>query len=352
MNPYLRKNVQAIMPYKTDTSEYEVMLHANENPFNPFRDLKHEIMNALFECNGNRYPSIDAAPLRAALAKDMGFSQNQILCGNGSDEILQMIVQAFIDPDDTIISLAPTFSMYQFFAEVQGANFINVSADPATLQGSLEELANQANASKAKLIILCNPNNPTGQGFSKEEIMTLINSTKSLVLVDEAYIEFYGESMIDQINTCQRLIVTRTFSKAYGLAGIRVGYAVADASLIASLDLVRAPYNLNAASQAIAMVALKNKQLFKKQISLLLQERDRMERTLVEYPGLSLFPTKANFILIRSEEAENIEKACLESSIQIRGYQSVGLLKNCLRISIGKPEENDRLLAIFKEVHA
>jgi histidinol-phosphate aminotransferase len=352
MNPYLRKNVQAIRPYKTDTSEYEVMLHANENPFNPFRDLKHEIMNALFECNGNRYPSIDAAPLRAALAKDMGFSQNQILCGNGSDEILQMIVQAFIDPNDTIVTMAPTFSMYQFFAEVQGANFVNVPADPASLQVSLEELASQANASKAKLIILCNPNNPTGQGFSKNEIMTLINSTKSLVLVDEAYIEFYGESMIDQINTCQRLIVTRTFSKAYGLAGIRVGYALADASLIASLNLVRTPYNLNAASQAIAMAALKNKQLFKKQVALLLQERDRMERSLAKYPSVSLFPTKANFILLRSELADDIETACRESSIQIRGYKSAGLLKNCLRISIGKPEENDRLLTIFKEVHA
>ena len=352
MNPYLRKNVQAIKPYQIDTSEYKVMLHANENPFNPFRDLKHEIMNALFECNANRYPSINAAPLRAALAKDMGFSQDQILCGNGSDEILQMIIQAFIDPDDTIISLTPTFSMYQFFAEVQGANFINVSADPTTLQGSLETLANEANVSKAKLIILCNPNNPTGQGFSKEAIMHLIRSTKSLVLVDEAYIEFYGQSMVDEINNCQRLIVTRTFSKAYGLAGIRVGYALGDASLIASLDLIRAPYNLNAASQAIAMVALKNKQLFKKQIALLLQERARMEGVLSEYPGLSLFPTKANFILIRSEEAENIEKACLKSSIQIRGYKSQGLLKNCLRISIGKPEENDRLLAVFQEVHA
>lgn len=352
MNPYLRKNLQAIRPYQTDSKEYEVLLHANENPFNPFRNLKHEIINALFECNGNRYPSIDAAPLRAALASDMGFSQDQILCGNGSDEILQMIVQAFIDPEDTIVSLSPTFSMYQFFAEVQGANFINVSADPTSLQGSLDDLAKQANASKAKLIILCNPNNPTGQGYAKKEILNLIDSTESLVLVDEAYIEFYGQSMIDEIKACQRLIVTRTFSKAYGLAGIRVGYAVADASLIASLDLVRAPYNLNAASQTIAMVALKNKQLFKKQIALLLQERTRVEDALAQYPEVSIFPTKANFILIRTEEAGNIENACLESSIQIRGYKSTGLLKNCLRISIGKPEENDRLLAIFQEVHA
>lgn len=352
MNPYLRKNVQTIKPYTVDSSEYKVMLHANENPFNPFRDLKQEIMQALFECNGNRYPSIDAAPLRAALAESTGFSQNQILCGNGSDEILQMIVQAFIDPEDTIISFAPTFSMYQFFAEVQGANFISVDADPNTLQVSLKDLADQANKREAKLIILCNPNNPTGQGFSKEAIMTLIEETDALVLVDEAYMEFYGESVLDQVKECPRMIVTRTFSKAYGLAGIRVGYAVADPSLIAALDLVRAPYNLNAASQTIAMVALRNKQLFEKQISLLLSERDRMEETLSTFPGLTLFPTKANFILIRSEKAASIESACLESSIQIRGYKSEGLLKNCIRISIGKPEENDKLLAIIREVQA
>jgi histidinol-phosphate aminotransferase len=345
MNPYLRKNVQAIKPYRIDTSQYEVMLHANENPFNPFRDLKHEIMHALFECDGNRYPSIDAAPLRAALAESTGFSQDQILCGNGSDEILQMIVQAFIDPEDTIVSLAPTFSMYQFFTEVQGANFITVDADPDSLQVSLKDLADTANQAKAKLIILCNPNNPTGQGFSKDEIMDLINGTDALVLVDEAYMEFYGESVLDQVET-------RTFSKAYGLAGIRVGYAVADPSLIASLDLVRAPYNLNAASQTIAMVALKNKKLFDKQIALLLSERDRMEKALAEYSSVSLFPTKANFILIRSEKAAAIESACMESSIQVRGYKSEGLLKNCIRISIGKPEENDRLLAIFQEVDA
>lgn len=352
MNPYLRKNVQAIKPYTVDTSDYEVMLHANENPFNPFRDLKQEIMQALFECDGNRYPSIDAAPLRAALAESTGFRQEEILCGNGSDEILQMIVQAFIDPEDTIISFAPTFSMYQFFAEVQGANFISVDADPNTLQVSLKDLADKANESKAKLIILCNPNNPTGQGFSKEEIMILIEETDALVLVDEAYMEFYGESVVDEVKSCPRMIVTRTFSKAYGLAGIRVGYAVADPSLIKALDLVRAPYNLNAASQTIAMVALKNKQLFQKQIALLLSERNRMESTLGELPGVSIFPSKANFILIRTERAAEIEAACMESSIQIRGYKSDGLLKNCIRISIGKPEENDRLLDIFQEVQA
>ncbi len=352
MNPYLRKNVQAIKPYTVDTSDYEVMLHANENPFNPFRDLKQEIMQALFECNGNRYPSIDAAPLRAALAESTGFSQEEILCGNGSDEILQMIVQAFIDPEDTIVSFAPTFSMYQFFAEVQGANFITVDAEPNTLQVSLNDLADQANESKAKLIILCNPNNPTGQGFSKEEIMTLIKATDALVLVDEAYMEFYGESVLDEVKKCPRMIVTRTFSKAYGLAGIRVGYAVADPSLITALDLVRAPYNLNAASQTIAMVALKNKQLFQKQIALLLSERNRMEKALGELPGVVLFPSKANFILIRTEKAAEIEEACMESSIQIRGYKSEGLLRNCIRISIGKPEENDRMLEILQEVQA
>ena len=266
MNPYLRKNVQAIKPYTVDSSEYEVMLHANENPFNPFRDLKQEIMQALFECNGNRYPSIDAAPLRAALAESTGFNQEEILCGNGSDEILQMIVQAFIDPEDTIVSFAPTFSMYQFFAEVQGANFITVDADPNSLQVSLKDLADKANKTQAKLIILCNPNNPTGQGFSKEEIMTLIKATDALVLVDEAYMEFYGESVLDEVKECPRMIVTRTFSKAYGLAGIRVGYAVADPSLIAALDLVRAPYNLNAAAKPSPWLLSRTSRSFKNRL--------------------------------------------------------------------------------------
>lgn len=352
MNPYLRKNLEAISPYTIDTTPYEVSLHANENPFNPFRDLKEEIVSALLQCDGNRYPSINAAPLRQALARDLDLSDNQIICGNGSDEILQMILQAFIDPGDPIVSLSPTFGMYQIFAEIQGANFIPVEANPKTLQSSLDELAKKANQAKAKLIVVCNPNNPTGQGFSKAEILKLVNQTKALVLVDEAYMEFYGESMIDETLNHPRLIVTRTFSKAFGLAGIRVGYGIADPSLIEALDRVRAPYNLNAASQAIAMVALKNRVLFEKQIAFLLQERSRLQASLQEYPGVFLFPSEANFLLVRTENASGIERACKESSIQIRGYQSAGLLKNCLRISVGKPQENDRLLQIFQEVHA
>lgn len=352
MNPFLRKNLQDVTPYKTDSQGYEILLHANENPFNPFRDLKEEITSALFACEGNRYPSVDAAPLRQALGADLGFSPEQIICGNGSDEVLQMMMQAFIDPGDTVVSIAPTFSMYQVFAGVQGANFVNVTANPETLQVSLDELAAEANRLNAKLIILCNPNNPTGQGFSKEEILNLVKKTEALVLVDEAYFEFYGESVLSEICSQPRLIVTRTFSKAFGLAGIRVGYAIADTSIIDALDRVRAPYNLNAASQTIAMVALQNKTLFEKQTALLLQERTRMEQALSACQDLTLFPTQANFILFRSEKAESLIKACTESAIQIRGYNSNGLLKNCLRISIGKPAENDQLLAIIQEVHA
>jgi histidinol-phosphate aminotransferase len=352
MNPYLRKNLEEITPYTVDPTPYEVYLHANENPFNPFRDLKEEIMSALFQCDGNRYPSINAAPLRQALARDLNLSEEQIICGNGSDEILQMILQAFIDPDDPIVSLSPTFGMYQIFAEIQGANFIPVAANPETLQSSLIELAEKANEAKAKLIVICNPNNPTGQAFSKKEILSLVDETESLVLVDEAYVEFYGESMINETLNHPRLIVTRTFSKAFGLAGIRVGYGIANPSLIDALDRVRAPYNLNAASQTIAMVALKNRLLFDKQVAFLLQERKRLEASLKAYPGVSLFPSEANFLLVRTANAVGIESACKKSSIQIRGYQSAGLLKNCLRISVGKPEENDRLLQIFQEVHA
>lgn len=349
MENLVRERVKLLKAYKVKKEDFEIKLDANESPYNILDILEYEIIKNLKKEKINRYPDSDSEELRKLLAQYVGLEEDNIICGNGSDEIIRIILDAFIDKDDVVVTHSPSFVMYKISTEIVGGKIIEVESDEK-FQLDINNIINVSNEKNAKAIFLCNPNNPTGTYISKEEIIKVIENTNAVVVVDEAYIEFYGSSVIDEIEKYERLIVLRTLSKAFGLAGIRLGYGAAQESVIDILNKVKAPYNLNSISQIIGRVALENIDKVMKNIEAIIDERNNLMNQLKELKEIELIPSASNFILIRTERYEEIIKKFKAKLMMIKGYGNEGKLKNCIRLTVGTKEENHKVLSLLKEV--
>ena len=282
-----------------------------------------------------------------AIAKSHGVLLENILCGNGSDEIIQIIINTFVDKDDAIIVSNPTFSMYKIFSSIAGGKVIEVPSKEDFIIDE-DEIIKQASENTAKMIFLCNPNNPTGNIISRQSIIKIINETSSIIILDEAYIDFCNENNIDQIKN-NRVIILRTFSKAFALAGARLGYAIAHSETIDILKKVKPPYNLNVFSQLMGLIILENQDIVNKSKDAIIKERDKVINKLRNIKGIEVFPSEANFILIKSKQAQEIAIKSKKLSIAIRPFNELSL-KDCIRISIGSENENNEIIKIIKEV--
>jgi histidinol-phosphate aminotransferase len=347
---FTRPCVKDLEAYKVVPPNYNIIVNANENPFDFPDALKKELNDEIMRMPLNRYPDPSATALREQLADYVGVDADQIICGCGSDEIMSMLNQTFINPGDVVISHAPSFSMYQIWSVIGGADFIWVP-DNDDLYPDVENIINTAKLKNAKLIYLCSPNNPTGSLLPRHDVIDILEETNALVILDEAYIEFKKEGdLTDIVNEYNNVIVLRTLSKAFGLAGIRCGYAVGPKPLIDMMYKVKSPYNLNKLTQAAAVIALKHRDTLLKNVEILNSERQRLYEFLKGLKGVTrVYPTASNFIYFEVPDGAPLYDALLDEGILVKYLKhDVSDDVDHIRLTVGSPEENDAVIKVLK----
>jgi histidinol-phosphate aminotransferase len=330
-----------------DVSEL-VKLDANENPFGPTEGVKQ----ALADISGVAvYPDPEAKQLRSQISDYIGVDAKHILVGAGADEIIELVLQLFIEPGDTILNCPPTFAMYSFDAPLAHAKIVNIPRnDDFSL--NVEAIEQAAHETGAKLLFLCSPNNPSGNTIPTETVKRLLDLPLTVVL-DEAYIEFSRqESMVQRVPDTPNLIVMRTMSKWAALAGLRVGYGVFHESLMPHLWKIKQPYNLNVAGDVAARAALDDLPLLLQRVQTLIDLRGILYEVLNDVPYLAPYPSESNFILcrVRGLSAEALrDKLAQDEGIIIRYYKKPGL-DDCVRFSVGTPQQIDRLTQALQQI--
>ena len=351
MNKLVRKIFQGYEPYQSSFEPYDIVLNANENPRNMLLELPKEELAALFSLDYNRYPEGANLQLRKAYASFLGegYTYENILAGNGSDEIIRMLSDVFLENGEWAVACEPTFSMYRYSAELAKGRYFGIAPKDETLRPDVEGLIAAANEKHAKLVYLCTPNNPTGYQWPQEDVRQVIARTEGIVVLDEAYVEFSGDSLTSLALENKRVVALRTLSKAFGLAGARVGFAVGQKETIDALSLAKAAYNVNDFSQAAGALVLSHPERMREQAARLTAEREYVEERLAELEGLRVYPSCTNFLLVKTPKAGRIMEICRERGILLRDYG--GEYQNFLRLSMGEREENEKVIQIFREVH-
>lgn len=345
---FVNKHLLEFKNYTVPDNQYNIVLNANESPYNIFDYVKDEVLDSVNQFNPQLYPDAGAQKLRKRLSEYIQVPESQIICGNGSDEIISMIFNAFVDTEDVVVTHAPTFDMYDIGTKISKGRLIPVQ-DDENFKINVDGIIEQVNENNAKLLFICVPNNPTGYVIPKEEIIRILNSTNCIVVIDEAYCEFYGISCIDLIDIYPNIIVLRTLSKAFGMAGLRVGYGVGSKEIIDWLYKLKQPYNLNSMSQILATIVLEHKDKIQLFIEKIVKERIRLYDTMQGFNNLTVFPSSSNFILVKSSKSKIIYNDLLKSGILIKYYGDHSVLKDCMRLTVGKPNDNDSLLRVIEE---
>ncbi|MCK9268612.1 MAG: histidinol-phosphate transaminase, partial [Alkaliphilus sp.] len=302
LNSLVKDNIKSLLSYKVEEHADMIKLDANENN-NASYLLNEKLVEAIMELKINEYPDSDCVELRAMLAEEFDLDIEQIMVGCGSDQLIALIMDTFIGSGDKMLTHVPTFGMYKIGTQIAGGITVEVPLNEDfsfDLDGFVEAMERE----EPKVIFLTNPNNPTGNIMSAEQIIKIAQLSKGVVVVDEAYYEFYGESVIDLVNEYENLIVLRTFSKAYGLAGARVGYGVASKQLMDILYKVKPPYNVASLSQIAAKVCLMNKDIMYNTVREIVKEREKMINSLKEILGFRIFESHANFVLCKIGDSE------------------------------------------------
>ncbi len=338
---FLRERFKEMMPYHSDFITEGIKLDANENPYPVPAEMIAHMQNWVKAMSVSRYPDTDSMGLIRAIAKAYNVASQNVVCGVGSDELIDCILRATIEEADCVLAPTPSFSMYPQFTLLNAGQLIQIP-----LQEDFSyDVAGMIQAIKThqpKVIFLCNPNNPTGSLLTLEEITEITQLAKGVVVVDEAYGEFCEISALPLIRKYNNIIVLKTFSKAYALAGARVGYGIACAEIIELINTVKVPYNLNIFSQEIATWAIAHKEVFEPIIEKIKVQREVLYTKLKQF-GLTVYPSATNFIWL--EMPEKAYLALQEAKIYIRKMQYNG--KIYYRITVGNEEENMALLKVL-----
>jgi histidinol-phosphate aminotransferase len=344
----IRPDVRAMRSYAVAKADGLIKLDANENP-HPLPPALHDrLAHAMAKLAVNRYPDGPADEARAALRRSLALPPGvELVLGNGSDELIQIVTTAVAQPGATVLAPAPTFVMYSIYAQLAHVRYVGVPLHPDFTLDSGAMLAAIARE-KPALVWLASPNNPTGTGFDPRAIERVIRAAPGLVVVDEAYAAFADTSWLPRVLDFPNLVVLRTLSKI-GMAGLRLGYAVGHPAWIAEFDKVRSPYNLNSLTQAAAVALLESDEVFAGQAGAVRAERARLAAALAGKPGVTVFASQANFVLARVPHAARWFGALRDAGILVKNVHGTHpLLDNCLRITVGTTAEIDALLAALE----
>jgi len=337
----VRENIKRLTPYSSARKEFsgaaQIFLDANENSF-----------GSPLPTNYNRYPDPLQWKIKEKVAANYSIKPTEIFLGNGSDEAIDLLFRIFCEPQkDNILICPPTYGMYEVSAEINDVEIkhANLTED---FRLDLSAIENEIDEN-TKLLFICSPNNPTGNSFEREEILNLTKNFGGIVVVDEAYIHFSREkSLIFDINNFPNLVVLQTFSKAWGLAGLRVGLAFANEEIVKLFNKVKPPYNISEIAQNAILEAFENSEKVEQTISEIISEREKLIKNLDNFSFVHrIYPTDANFILVKTTDAETIYKFLLDEKIVVRNRNNVELCEGCLRITIGTPQENESLLEVL-----
>lgn len=338
IKPFIRKNIIDLVPYSSARSEFKgskgIFLDANENPYG-----KH-----------NRYPDPFQLELKDKIAEVKNITPEQILLANGSDGIVDLTYRLFCEPGkDKALAFPPTFGMYTVASHINNVELIQIPLDEE-FQINRYELENYINDEDLKIIFLCSPNNPTGNHLKTEDIDYILNNFKGVTVIDEAYIDFNDRpSYIKKLTEYPRLIVLQTLSKSWGLAGARVGMAIANEETIHYYNKIKTPYNVSSIDQEVALQTLQDQAGFEQNLQTILAEKEKMHKALKNSPLIKkIYPSDTNFFLIEVEDGELFYEQLVEKEVIVRNQHNI--LPNCLRITVGKPEENELFFEVLKEI--
>jgi histidinol-phosphate aminotransferase len=347
----IKPEVRALRAYKLSPDRARVKINQNENPWDAPGRIKAETLRRLEARKWSRYPDFTPSSLHARLAEFSGWQANGIIAGNGSNELIQALLMVTVGPGKRVLISEPTFALYRQITTVLGGEVISLplsfelSYDPDALQTAVQDL-------QPDVTIICSPNNPTGCVLDDRDLRALLESTNGLVVIDEAYHEFAGHSVVALLRDHENLIVLRTFSKAMALAALRVGYLLAAPDLATEVSKAVLPYNLNAVSQAAAEVAVEiYEEELRPLVRRIITERERLFGELERIAGLTPVRSSANFMIVKSAiDPQQVFAELLKRDILIRDVSGYPMLGDYFRLSVGTPAENDLLLSALKEI--
>ncbi|MDH2919306.1 MAG: histidinol-phosphate transaminase [Sideroxydans sp.] len=349
INQLVRPEILALNAYHVPASAGMVKLDAMENPYLVPAALRAEIAAAVSEAAINRYPDPSAQGLRQKIRDLLQLSDDMdVLLGNGSDELIQLLAMAVNKPNATLLSVEPSFVMYKMIATFLGMRYVGV---PLAADFSLDMSAMLASIEREQpaLIFLAYPNNPTGNAFSTADIQQILCAAQGLVVVDEAYYAFAENSFVAHLTDYPNLLVMRTFSKL-GMAGLRLGFLVGDKRWLAQLDKLRLPYNVGVLPQLVASKLLQHHDVLLTQAAQIKQDRSKLAQQLSAITGVQVFASSANFLLLRVAHAQEIFAGLKQRGVLIKNlHGGHAMLENCLRVTVGTPAENERFIVAFKE---
>ncbi len=346
----LNEKLKNMTPYEPVSGTFEIRLDANESFLTLSETIKTELAKRLKEIPFNRYPDPMAAEVCERFGAYYGIAPAYVTAGNGSDELISVITGAFLSEGDKLLTVKPDFSMYGFYAELAGAKVISLQKRE-DLTIDVDALIETAKREQVSCVMFSNPCNPTGQGLSREAVRRIITALDCLVVLDEAYMDFYTESLLDEVEQYDNLIILRTCSKALGLAAFRLGFAVANERLTGVLRAVKSPYNVNTLTQAYGAVVLSHKAEEQQALREILASRDALYAALTAMQEEihcfdRIYPTVTNFVLVKTGRAAEIFEKLKARSIVVR------LMSDCLRITAGNQKENQAVLTALREIMA
>lgn len=347
VNDYIRQDLKNFKPYHAPLKPYQIKVDANENPYGHAPKVIEQTKLWLEEKdNLTRYPDTDSTALRTKLGQYYDVTPDQVICGVGSDQLIEYITKLFIEPGDRILVPNPSFSMYGISNALNHGVTIKYELNEDFTYDVSEILARVEEA-QPKVLFLCTPNNPTGSIMTNEQVLEVLEAVDCPVVLDEAYDEFVEDSMVKYIDKYPNLLILRTFSKAFACAGLRVGYGIGSVEMIEALNICKSPYNLPSFSQAVATYILESVDFYKEKVELLKKNRDILHVAL-EDCGLfeMVYPSKANFILVKAKDM-GIMTHFSDNDVLIRSYGDKGRLANCMRVSVGTEVEIETMVALL-----
>lgn len=350
MTNFMRSCLRDFKEYQVAEIKERFVINANENPNNIMEDevIREKAVDILLNTNFNRYPDPTARELKKEIKEYLNCHDYEVIVGNGADEVISYITRTFLEPGDVVVTHLPTFEIYGLDTRIMDGEVVQVP-DQEDYRVDTKRIIEVANETNAKLIFLCVPNNPTGYTIPTEELLEVIEKTEGLVLIDEAYVEFSEKDNLDLLKT-GKVVILRTLSKAFGFAGLRLGYGISTPEIISCVEKVREPYNLNSFTQKMGVMVLQNKDRILAKNIKIIELRKELRDRLKEFSKVKIYDSQANFLLVQTDHQEELLKALKERSILAKGYIGREELKNCIRLTVTTEELNDLIIDAFREI--
>jgi len=344
----ISKSIRDLKPYSVPEIQCRIRLDGNESPYNLLNTISDEIYESVSRIELNRYPDSTTRELREKISSQTGVPTGGILLGNGSDELIQMIIECYTGKSGCILMPKPTFSMYRISGMVLGKEVSEVDLDES-FDLDTEAIKEVISEKDPDLFFFATPNNPTSNRFSRGRIVEIIESTSGIVVLDEAYFDYQGDTLLPLIETYENVVVLRTMSKI-GFASLRLGIMLCKECIIHQVNKARLPYNINSLSLVLASLVYEKYDIVQEKIELVKQERERLSIALAGINGISVYPSDANFLLLDVGDSQRVFDELVKRDILVRKLHGTQRLENCLRITVGTPNENDELIEALSDI--